>query len=145
MSEKTNERLGDAFPEPIKDTEALGKAIVAVVNRAVKIGTGETTSGNYILRYEDFKDLITGADFRKHLSLIVTELVDREEVIEVEADPERGELNCIFGLAFCPSYEWTEGDESTFGCSYEEWLDKPTDPISQPETLQTVKLTGKEC
>ncbi len=132
-------------PTEIESLEALSDTITAIANRAVKHGTENTSSGNYIMGYDVFADLITEDDFRRYFDLIAVELEKREEVLDLVVDHGAYELDCNFGLAYCPNYEWCEGDESTFGCSYEEWEQTPARPVSQPLSMRRMAEIGKEA
>lgn len=118
-------------PHPIDSACALSATITAVANHAVKYGCEHTTSGNMILCYDAFKDLITEDDYKRFYGLICDELRSREEVLDLIANIGLGALDLDFALAFCPSYEWAPGDESTFGCSREEWEKTPIKPVAQ--------------
>lgn len=119
-------------PQPISGVKAVGEAITRVANHAVKYGCEHTSSGNMILTYDAFKDLIAEDDYKHFFGLICDELRSREEVLDLIAHSDIGALNLDFALAFCPNYEWMPGDESTFGCSREEWEKTPHKPVAQP-------------
>ncbi len=128
----------------ITSLEELSDTITAVANRAVKYGAENTSSGNYIMGYDVFADLITEDDFRRYFDLIAAELEKREELLDLVVDHGAYELDCNFGLAYCPNYEWCEGDESTFGCSYEEWENTPALPVSQPLSMHQTAVIGQD-
>lgn len=111
----------------------LNQTINQVVDELVRIGTDYTSNGNYIADYDDVKNLISYEDYLGFFNLIEGEISERPEILEVDACDEQFDM--IFGLAYCPNYEWMDGDETVFGCSYEEWLEKPTLPISQKSNV----------
>ncbi len=122
----------------------LSEVITAVANKAIKYGAEHTNSGNCIFYAGDFDDLILPEDFVKYFSLIAAEIQSREELLDLEADPVRYELNCNFGLTYCPSYEWCDGDEAIFG-SYEERKNTPVLPVSQPLSMYRLSQIGEEA
>ncbi len=124
--------------------EDLSDVITAVVNRAVEKGATSTTSGNYYMGYEAFSDLITEEDYLHYFDLIVYELQGREELLDLEVLYDSHELDCNFGLDYCPSYQFCEGDEEIFG-SFEEWEQTPTKPVSQPLSMHRMALIGENA
>lgn len=119
----------------IASIEDLSDVVTAVANRAVKWGAERTSSGNYILDHSDFADLISEEDFQKYFAFILHEIQARGEVLDVIPDQDSLELDIDFALNYCPHYEWADGDESTFNCSYEDWLRTPVKPVSQLQSL----------
>lgn len=130
---------------PINSLADLSEAVTAIANRAIKYGTVHTLNGNYIFDAKDFCDLISQADFVKYFDLIANEVQSREELLDLEADPTKHRLDCNFGLAYCASYEWQDGDEATFECSYEEWENAPVLPVSQPLSMYRMSQIANEA
>lgn len=121
----------------IDNLRDLNDKVNDFVNYVVQTACEKTTSGQYYVSIVDAcKDACMSLeDFSQYRDLIVSELYAREELLEldyIESDLEF-DVNC--GLAYCPSYQWCDGDEDIFNCSFEEWLDMPTRPISQPLSL----------
>jgi hypothetical protein len=122
----------------IASIEDLSDTITAVVNRAVQHGTLNTTTGVYTFGPGGpYKDLIVAKDYYRFIDLIAAEISDRPEVIEVEIDSDK-DIIINFGLDYCPNYEWREGDEATFGCTYQEWVMRQTEPVSQRESIAEI-------
>ncbi len=128
----------------IVSLEKLSEAVTAVANRAVKYGAEHTSSGNYIFGAGDFGDLISPEDFVKYFDLIAAEVWTRKELLDLIADPATHELDCNFGLAYCPNYEWCDGDEVIFG-SYKEWENATALPVSQPLSMSRIAKIGEEA
>lgn len=111
------------------------ETIIKVADKMIEIGTEYTSGGNYIVNYDDVKELISYEDYLSSFAIIAEELDSRPEVLELDTYDE--EFDMIFGLDYCPNYEWINGDEEVFGCSFEEWLKKPTLPILQKSKKET--------
>lgn len=124
--------------------EELSDAITAVANRAVKHGTEHTSSGNYIMGYDVFFDLMTEEDFRRYFDLIAAEVEGREELLDLVADRSAFELDCNFGLDYCPNYQFCDGDEEIFG-SFEEWEKMEAKPVAQPLSMRRMAEIGHEA
>ncbi len=128
----------------IGSLEELSDVITAVANRAVKRGAERTSSGNYIMGHDLFRDLISESDFKRYFGLIAAELEGREELLDLFSDGGAYELDCNFGLAYCPNYEFRDGDEEIFG-SFEEWEKMETKPVSQPLSMRRMAEIGHEA
>lgn len=92
----------------------------AIAEWMVKTGTEETEFGNMIFYKNDLEDFFPQEDFSKRslpiIDLILSALLNREEVIdvEIESDPDTDEFKCfdvIFGLDYCPRIQ-TGGDDA---------------------------------
>lgn len=117
----------------VNDLRTINKQINDVVNYIVKHSCEETTTGNWILNYEEVSDLIDREDFDQFYSIIEEELRSRPEVLDVEPDyADSFDIN--IALDYCPNYEWCQGDEAIFG-SFEEFQNREIKPVSQPISL----------
>lgn len=134
----------DETVSEIGSLEELSEAITAVANRAVKYGAERTSGGNYIMGHDVFRDLISESDFKRYFDLIAAELEGREELLDLAVDKGAYELDCNFGLAYCPNYQFCEGDEEIFG-SFEEWEKMETRPVSQPLSMRRMAEIGHEA
>lgn len=121
----------------------MNLSIIKVADEIVSIGTNRTGSGNYIANYDDVEELIGYEDYLANFDIIADELSSRPEVLELDAYDE--EFDIIFGLDYCPNYDWVSGDEEVFGCSYDEWLQKPTLPILQKSKEETENTYTQSC
>ncbi len=97
--------------EQAVSTEPLTKQqkIKTIVNGMVKEGASNTTSGNWIICWDDFES--KEQFVKENIDEIVTELNGREEVSDVEITDEGVDIN--FYLDYCPNYEdiWHEFDD----------------------------------
>ncbi len=105
--------------------------VMKVVDFIVAAGTKITTNGSYNVYYDDVSHLLSVDEYKEYFSEIVKELASRKELLDVDADGSIGEIFCLFGLNYCPNYEWSDGDERTFGCSREEWEKREVKPVEQ--------------
>ena len=119
----------------------LNDTINAVVNRALDIVAEHSTSGQRYVDHSDVADLISYEDFHKYIDLISHEMSSREEVLE-PVSIDGGQLDVNLGLAYCKAYEWCDGDEEIFGCSFEEWLKREAEPISHPLSVSRMAEIG---
>lgn len=117
----------------VNDLRTLNKQINDVVNYIVKTCCEETSTGNWVINYNDVSDLINAEDFDHFYSVIEEELRGRAEVLDVEPDYD-GLFDINVALDYCPNYEWCPGDEEIFG-SYEEFEKREIKPVSQPISL----------
>jgi hypothetical protein len=60
----------------------------------------------------------------KYWEKILYSLWVREEILDAEFDKENLLFDVTCALDYCPNYQWVDGDEEVFGCSYYEWLAK---------------------
>lgn len=133
------------MPNKIRTIEQLSEAITAGVNYAIKFGTDITSDGNGIIGYDEMGGFISKEDFARFFDLIVAEIEARPEILDVTADETVPEVSVVYALDYCASYEWMNGDESTFDCSREEWEQRPTKPVSQPLSLAQMAKAYKEA
>lgn len=119
----------------------LNEVINAVANRALDIVAETSTSGQRYVDHSDVADLISKEDFLKYSDLIISELNTREELL-APAELDDGQLDLTMGLAYCKAYEWCEGDERVFGCSYEEWLEREAEPVTHTLSLSRMAEIG---
>ncbi len=115
--------------------EKVESLVIRVADRVVFYGTQHTNSGNYLIAYNNLADIISAEDYKRYFDLIADEIASREEVLDLQPDPVIGELDCNFGLSYCPCYEWVDGDEEIFGCSREEWEKTATMPVALKSTF----------
>ena len=119
----------------------LCDVINAVSNRALDIVAEKSMSGQYYVDHSDLADLISKEDFEKYADLIVYELSGRPELLEPVVLDD-GQLDINMGLAYCKSYQWCDGDEEIFDCSFDEWMEMPAEPISHPLSLSRMAEIG---
>jgi len=100
--------------------EKIEAIVIRAADRVVFYGTQHTASGNYLIGHNNLADIISAEDYKRYFNLIADETASREEVLDLQSNPATGELDCNFGLSYCPCYEWVDGDEEVFGCSREE-------------------------
>lgn len=122
----------------------LCNVINAVANRALDHVANNSTSGQMYLSYDKFSDLISEADFHKYGQFIADELSTRAEVLE-PVSFEDGELDINMGLAYCKAYQWCDGDEEIFGCSFEDWLVTEPKPVYHPMSLTRLGEIGEKA
>lgn len=119
----------------ITSLQELSQVVTDVVNRIVDVSTQRTSSGNYYTGYDDVKDLISKEDFLKYFDFIANELGSREEVLDLNTTEEH-EFDAMYGLAWCPNYQWTQGDEEVFRMSEAEWEESyKFEEISRPASM----------
>jgi len=119
----------------ISSLEELNQVVNEVVNRIVDVSTQKTMSGNRYASHEDVSDLISKEDFILYFNLIANELQGREEVLDLNITKDH-ELDVMYGLAYCPNYQWSDGDEEIFQMSEEEWeKNYRTKPAAQPLSM----------
>lgn len=96
-------------PETQEGNAADDDKIKAIVDRIVKEGTVNTTSGNYITLFERFAE--DEPFVRDHAQEIAEELESREEVSDVIVTLDGLDTN--YYLKYCPNYEdiWHEFDD----------------------------------
>lgn len=117
----------------IDNLRDLNDKINAFVDFVVRTACERTTSGNYFVQAEDAMKFagMSYEDFLEYRDLIFGELQERTEVLDFEFEDSGMEFDVNCGLDYCPHYEWCDGDEATFGCSYDEWLERPVLPVGQ--------------
>lgn len=97
----------------IDNLRELNDVITNVANRIVEVATGNTSSGQYYVDYDDVSDLITHEDYLQYVDLIASELYGREEILELDRDGEEFDVNC--GLAWCKNYEPLPDEDFSYG------------------------------
>ena len=125
----------------IDNIHDLNDTITAVANRALDVVAERSFSGQYYVDHSDVADLISQEDFALYAPMIIYELNGRPEILE-PVSLDDGQLDINLGLAYCKSYQWCEGDEEIFGCSFEEWMEMPVEPISHPLSLNRMAEIG---
>lgn len=85
--------------------------IKSIVDRIVKEGTENTSEGNWIVYFDEFKD--DEQFVREHQEEIADALSTREEVAEITIENEG--FDTTYYLDFCPNYEWKEGERDDDG------------------------------
>jgi hypothetical protein len=86
-----------------------------------------TWSGSYLVSTEE---VAVATHFTKqeietkYWEKILYSLWVREEILDAEFDKENLLFDVTCALDYCPNYQWVDGDEEVFGCSYYEWLAK---------------------
>lgn len=117
----------------ITNLKDFNEKVIAFADAVVKKACENTTSGQYYVNAENIAKEI-GMDFGDFLhfkDVIEGEVFSREEVLEGKFYNTTLEFDVNCALDYCPHYEWCEGDEEVFGCSYEEWLERSVLPVGQ--------------
>lgn len=111
----------------------LTEQIIRLADYVVKEACERTTSGQYYIDIQKSREAVgmSAGDFDKYQDLFTVEMLSRDEVLDFDYSEDGREFDINCGLNYCPNYEWCEGDEETFGCSYEEWLERPVMPVTQ--------------
>lgn len=128
----------------IDSLQELNEVVSTVANRALDRVAELSTGGQRYVSYDDVSDLISKEDFDKYSDLIISELNSREEILEPVVMND-GELDVYISPRYCKFYQWIDGDEETFGCSFEEWLEKETKPIYHPLSLNRMAEIGEKA
>lgn len=117
----------------IENLKELNGKINSFVDFVVKTACESTTSGNYFVSVDDALKAsnMTYEDYLNYKSVIRNEIEARDEVLDLDFDEKQEEFDVNCALDYCPSYEWCDGDEAVFECSYEEWLERPVKPVAQ--------------
>lgn len=97
----------------IDNVRELSDVVTNVANRIIEVATGNTTSGQYYVDYDDFSDLISHEDYLQYADLIASELYGREEILDLDRDGEEFDVNC--GLAWCKNYEPLPEEDFSYG------------------------------
>ena len=87
---------------PIDNLRELSEVITAVVNRILVVATENTSTGQWYIDYDDVSDIITKEDYLTYFDLIASELMDREEVLDLDTSDHTFDIVC--GLAWCKNY-----------------------------------------
>lgn len=97
----------------IDNLRELNDVINNVANRIVEVATGNTSSGQYYVDYDDVSDLITHEDYLQYMDLIASELYGREEILDLDRAGDEFDVNC--GLAWCKNYEPLPEEDFSYG------------------------------
>lgn len=97
----------------IDNLRELNDVVTSVANRIIEVATGNTSSGQYYVGYDDVSDLISYEDYLQYFDFISNELSGREEILELDRDGEDFDLNC--GLAWCKNYEPLPEEDFSYG------------------------------
>lgn len=117
----------------IETLKELNGKVNAFVDFVVKTACESTTSGNYFVSVDEALKAseMTYEDFLSYKSVIQNEIAARDEVLDLDFNEKEEEFDVNCALDYCPSYQWCDGDEEIFGCSYEEWLERPAKRVRQ--------------
>lgn len=126
----------------ITNLTELNEVVNNVANYIVKEAAERTSSGNRILEYDDVAHLISEEDYLQYFDFIENEVLSRVEVLDLDTSNKSFDL--IIGLAYCPNYEWCEGDENIFG-TYEEFENRQVESVSQPLSLNRMAEIGENA
>ena len=97
----------------IDNLRELSEVVTNVANRIVEVATGNTSTGQYYVDYDDVSDLISFEDYLQYADFIASELYGREEILELDhSDGEFG-VNC--GLAWCKNYAPLPEEDFAYG------------------------------
>lgn len=115
--------------------KGLCNAIINASNFIIRRACEHTSSGQYYVNASDVASA-TGMDYEDVLYYqdeIMNEMYEREEILDVEFDNNDYSFSVNCALNYCPSYNWCDGDEEVFECTYEEWLEiKPLPIVDAP-------------
>lgn len=98
----------------------------------VKLACLNTWSGNYLISTEEvaIATHFTKEEIEnKYWEEILHSLQCREEILDAEFDKENLLFDVICALDYCPNYQWIDGDEEVFNCSYDEWKKLPVKQV----------------
>lgn len=128
----------------INNLRELNNKVNDFVNYVVKTACEHTTSGQYYVSVKNACNAVgmSCEDFLQYIDFVFEELCAREELLEFDFDDKAMDFDLNCALNYCPHYEWCAGDEEIFDCSYEEWLESPTKPVSQPLSLSQMAEVG---
>lgn len=84
------------------------ETINSIVDKALELAENNSISGNYILEYEDFEDMVSEDFYLAYFDIIVEELGAREEVLDLDSADHK--LNLIIGTNYCKNYEEEDKD-----------------------------------
>lgn len=107
---------------PIDNLRELSEVITAVVNHILVVATENTSTGQWYIDYDDVSDIITEEDYLTYFDLITSELMDREEVLDLDTSDHTFDIVC--GLAWCKNYELLPDEDFEYG--YEELRPAPS-------------------
>lgn len=82
--------------------------INSIVDKALELAENNSISGNYILEYEDFEDMVSEDFYLAYFDIIVEELETKEEVLDLDSADHK--LNLIIGTNYCKNYEEEDED-----------------------------------
>lgn len=116
--------------------QEINEMVVSISNYVVRFACEHTTSGQRFVpvmealkNYQEQNPCCSFEDVLAHRDIICNNIAERVEVLDIHYDPYTDEFDVDCALNYCPAYEWCDGDEETFGCSYEEWVSMPTEPV----------------
>lgn len=97
----------------IDNLRELSEVVTNVANRIVEVATGNTSTGQYYVDYDDVSDLITHEDYLLYADLIASELYGREEILDLDHNGDEFDVNC--GLAWCKNYAPLPDEDFAYG------------------------------
>ena len=113
----------------------------------VKLACLNTWSGNYLISTEEvaIATHFTKEEIEnKYWEEILHSLQCREEILDAEFDKENLLFDVICALDYCPNYQWIDGDEEVFNCSYDEWKKLPVKQVKSHGDLPYKQYQEKE-
>ena len=112
-------------------TTVTAANIIEASNFIVRNACENTWTGNYLVGTSDVAKHthMTSCEVYMYREQIMEQMYKRNEIFDVEFDYRSGCFDVTCALAYCPQYQWCEGDEEIFGCSFEEWMLAPSEPI----------------
>ena len=120
----------------ITSLQELNEMVVSISNYVVRQACEHTSSGQRFVSLDDALEQyaqqnpsFTYDDFLAVKDIVLDTIAERTEVLDVGFDEDTEEFDVNCALEFCPRYEWCEGDEDTFDCTYDEWLELPVKQI----------------
>lgn len=128
----------------INNLKELNDKVNAFVNYVVKTACEHTTSGQYYVSVVEACKAagMSYEDFSQYKDFVFEELSTREELLDFDFNEKDFEFDVNCGLNYCPGYQWCDGDEDIFECSYEEWLESPIKPVAQPLSMSQMAEIG---
>lgn len=121
----------------ITSLQELNEMVVSIANYVVRDACEHTSSGQRFVSLDDAlsqyakeNPSFTYDDYLSVKDIVLNTIAERDEVLDVEFNEETEEFDVNCALDYCRYYEWCEGDEETFNCSYDEWLNQPPKPIA---------------
>lgn len=112
-------------------TTVTAANIIEASNFIVRNACEDTWTGNRIIYVDDVANHthMTYNEILKYREEIMEKMYKRNEILEVEFDAYNNCFDVTCCLVYCPQYQWCDGDEEIFGCSFEEWVSAPLEPI----------------
>lgn len=94
----------------ITSISELDQVVTNVANRCIELCAKNSSTGNWVVDYDEVADLISYEDYLEYFSFIAAELGSREEVLDLDAADDR--LDIIIGIAWVKNYTPLDDSEA---------------------------------